>query len=98
MAEKQFILSTPITVASDTIRIDRVEADRDGVTIHYKIGVVDGNGRFQLREVASVRVAKEDLPAQENQARRDLIRAYGVLIAQAGLGAGLEGDEPDPVP
>lgn len=95
MAERQYTLTTPITIASDTIRIERVEADKDGLVIHYKIGVVDGvTGRFNVRERASVRADKSALPAAVNQARRDLIRAYDVLIAQAGLGTGVEGDEP----
>ena len=96
MAERQFILTTPITIASDTIRIERVEADRDGLVFHYKIGVVDpGTGNFDARERASVRVDKSTLPNPINSARRDLIRAYDVLIAQAGLGSGTEVDEPE---
>lgn len=65
MAERQLRLTVPVTIASDVIRMERVEADRDGLILHYKLGVVDVNGRFTMRERAAVRVDKSALSTQQ---------------------------------
>lgn len=93
MSEKtQFRLNTPITVESDVLRIDRIEADSEGVTLHYKIGAIEA-GNFVMREYASVRVPKSVLSADQELARKELIEAYDLVIAQAGLSEGIKEPE-----
>lgn len=93
MTEKnQFRLDTPITIESDVLRIDRIEADADGVTLHYRIGAIVANN-FVMREYASVRVHKSSLSEEQELARLELIEAYDLVVSQAGLSSGTKEPE-----